>query len=155
MKNRILVILFVLVASSFQSTVFAQKLSSKQENYYQSEILKYINQYRAKKGLSALVLDDNLNDIAFGHSQGMSKGNVAFGHDGFNDRLAKAKKFNTKLSSFAENVAYGMQDPKEVSKDWYSSSGHRKNLMGNFLRTGIGVERGDDGYLYFTQIFER
>lgn len=133
----------------------AQRLSKREERFYQQEILKYINQYRSQRGLNALVLNDDLNTIAYSHSSGMSRGSVAFGHDGFNDRMAKARSITGNLSGFAENVAYGMQSPKEVSQDWYGSSGHRRNLLGNYLWTGIGVERDRDGYLYFTQVFER
>ncbi|WP_447642921.1 MULTISPECIES: CAP domain-containing protein [Chitinophagaceae] len=133
----------------------AQRLSNREERYYQQNILRYINQYRTQKGLNALMLDDGLSTIAYMHSRDMSRGNVAFGHDGFNDRMAKARLSNSKLAGFAENVAYGMQTPQEVSQDWYGSSGHRRNMLGNYLLTGIGVERADDGYLYFTQVFER
>ncbi len=135
--------------------IYAQKLSSQQEKNFQQEILQYINQYRSQKGLSALVLDENLNSIAYQHSRDMSTRAVAFGHDGFRDRLSQAKKQNPKMLGFAENVAYGMQTSQEVTKDWYGSAGHKRNLLGNYTLTGIGVERASDGYLYFTQIFER
>lgn len=147
--------LLVWLLIGFSNMVNAQKLSSKQEKYYQQQILVYINQYRSNKGLNALALNDGLNTIALSHSRNMCNGSVAFGHDGFNGRMSQAKRINPNLRGFAENVAYGMQTPQEVSQDWYGSSGHRRNLLGDFSLTGIGVERGSDGYLYFTQIFEK
>jgi len=155
MKHYILKIGFLCAILSCSGMAHAQNLSRKQEKYYQQEILKYINQYRANRNLSPLVLDENLNRIAFGHSEDMSDGQVGFGHGGFDDRMAMARRSNTQLRGFAENVAYGLQTPQEVSKDWYNSPGHKRNLLGNYVKTGIGVERASDGYLYFTQIFER
>lgn len=145
--------LFGLLISSF--AIKAQALSNNQKLFYQTEILKYINGYRNAKKLQPLTIDDNLSTIAYNHSQNMSGHKTSFGHDGFYERMKMAKSFNPKLTSFAENVAYGLQTPAEVSRDWYGSSGHKKNILGNFSRTGIGVERGEDGYLYFTQVFQK
>ncbi|MFT4203524.1 MAG: CAP domain-containing protein [Chitinophagaceae bacterium] len=144
---------FLLAVLAFHYCGQAQRLTKREEKFYQQEILKYINQYRSNKGKGALELDDNLNAIAYRHSRDMSSGNVAFGHDGFDDRMAKVRKYNPRLAGFAENVAAGMQSPREVSADWYGSSGHRRNLLGDYILTGIGVERGSDGELYFTQVF--
>ena len=42
---------------------------------------------------------------------------------------------------------------KQVVNMWLNSDGHRKNIEGNYNLTGIGVVKGKDGALYFTQIF--
>lgn len=56
----------------------------------------------------------------------------------------------------AENVAYnrGYTDPvAKAVEGWLNSSGHRRNIEGNYNLTGIGVAKNSQGAYYFTQIF--
>ncbi|MDM9383847.1 CAP domain-containing protein [Chlorogloeopsis sp. ULAP01] len=115
-----------------------------------------INAYRGSKGLSNLTRNSSIDSQARTHSRNMASGNVPFGHDGFRQRLT-----NTGLSysAAAENVAYncGSSDPAKTAVDgWLKSSGHRRNIEGNYNLTGIGVAattKNNCVYLYFTQIF--
>jgi uncharacterized protein YkwD len=57
----------------------------------------------------------------------------------------------------AENVAWNDR-PEDLSArvavaGWLQSAGHRANIEGNYLSTGIGVARAPGGALYYTQIF--
>jgi len=36
---------------------------------------------------------------------------------------------------------------------WLNSSGHKKNIEGNYSHTGVGIAKNQYGTLYFTQIF--
>lgn len=55
---------------------------------------------------------------------------------------------------WAENVAVGYRTPTAVMKGWMGSSGHRRNILTcAFRAVGIGVARGGDGRLYWTQDF--
>jgi uncharacterized protein YkwD len=55
----------------------------------------------------------------------------------------------------AENVAYNYKNAQDVVRNWIASSGHRRNIEGNYNLTGIGLARDRRGKLYFTQIFLR
>lgn len=55
-----------------------------------------------------------------------------------------------------ENVAMGYTSPEAVMKGWMNSSGHRANIMNRgYVKIGVGVAKGSDGRLYWTQNFSR
>lgn len=116
-----------------------------------------INDYRTKKGLPKLTLDERISNIARTHSQNMANGTVPFSHNGFSERV-KAISTMIPYSSSAENVAYNMgySDPAtKAVQGWLNSTGHRQNIEGNYNLTGIGVAKNAKGQYYFTQIFIR
>jgi uncharacterized protein YkwD len=118
------------------------------------DVLKYTNEYRKSKRLSALVMRNDLNAIARRHSEDMANGRRSFGHGGFEQRVSKVRKiFGT--CNVSENVAYGARNAKEVFTVWKNSSGHRQNMLGNYKYTGIGIARNRRGIIYYTQIFVR
>ena len=119
-----------------------------------NDVLKHTNQFRQSRGKSALLMRDDLNAIARKHSEDMAKGRRAFGHGGYNQREAKVRS-NYPSCSMAENVAYGARNGKEVVTLWKNSSGHRKNMLGNYKYTGIGTASDRRGTIYYTQIFVR
>lgn len=116
-----------------------------------------INDYRQKQGLPPLTINKNISDIARTHSQNMADGKVPFSHNGFQERV-QAIATTISYSSAAENVAYNMgyTDPAtKAVKGWLNSSGHLKNIRGNYNLTGIGVAKNAKGEYYFTQLFIR
>ena len=119
------------------------------------EVLKYTNQFRKSKGLTALVMRDDLNAIARRHSEDMAKGRCSFGHSGYNQRELQAQKTIKPFYGMAENVAYGATTGKEVVSLWKSSPGHRKNMLGDYKYIGIGTARDGRGEIYYTEIFIR
>lgn len=116
-------------------------------------VLVQTNKFRKSEGLPGLVMRDELNKIAKKHSIDMATGRVPFGHQGFDDRDAQAKKVIPGIHSFAENVASGELSPVEVVNLWKNSPGHRRNLMGSYKYIGIGTATDKQGIVYFTQIF--
>jgi len=123
------------------------------ESTTENDILFYVNDYRNKKGLPALEMNADLSSQALKHSVDMSTGKVSFGHDGFEDRIRYISKKIGNIYASAENVAYGNLSAKEVVDNWLKSSGHRKNIEGHYVLTGIGIAAGKDNVFYFTQIF--
>jgi uncharacterized protein YkwD len=117
------------------------------------DILNYTNKFRRSKGLAALVIRDDLNAIARQHSADMAGGNTGFGHSGFNQRFNEARKKIKGFRTFAENVAYGASSGKEVVTLWKNSPGHRRNMLGNYRYTGIGIAKDRRGHIYYTQVF--
>jgi uncharacterized protein YkwD len=118
------------------------------------DVLRYTNQFRRSNGLSALVMRDDLNEIARKHSEDMAKGKCEFGHSGFDQRYEKVKKIFQSCTA-AENVAYGANTGKEVVEMWENSTGHRRNMLGKYNYVGIGTARDRDGRIYYTQLFVR
>ncbi|HEV2764235.1 MAG TPA: CAP domain-containing protein, partial [Pyrinomonadaceae bacterium] len=58
---------------------------------------------------------------------------------------------------FGENIAYnqGYEDPAAFAVErWMLSPKHRSNILSrSYTMTGLGVARGSDGRIYFTQVF--
>jgi len=100
-----------------------------------------------------LQANSYISSIALGHSRDMLTGKSPFGHDGFRQRIDKISSRLGKLHVAAENVASGPMDAREVVDGWLHSPGHRRNIMGDFQLTGIGVAEAANGMIYFTQIF--
>ena len=120
------------------------------------DVLKYTNQFRKSKGLKALEMRDDLNAIARKHSENMASGRCSFGHSGYDLRVSKVKKTIKPCDgNIAENVAYGASNGKEAIDIWKNSSGHRKNMLGDYKYIGIGTARNKKGVIYYTQIFVR
>lgn len=121
------------------------------------EVQKVVNDYRVSNGLSALKMQKELNDIAFEHSRRMAKGEIAFSHLDFHDRVNKIDKYANIPYHTAENLyAHAIAPsklPAAALKGWYNSKGHKKNMDGAFIHTGIGVCRSASGEYFITQVF--
>lgn len=136
--------------SVFPSSKAAASLTSLEKSVYQK-----VNQYRKSKKLPPLKLDSTIIQQARKHSEAMAQGNVPFSHDGFDNRV-KAIAKSLKYRSAAENVAFNQGYPnpdQQAVEGWIKSTGHRKNMEGNFDATGIGVSKNAEGEYYLTQIF--
>lgn len=96
----------------------------------------------------------DLNAIARSHSQEMANGRRSFGHGGYDQRVQKIRKI-FKSCVVAENVAYGASNAKEAFTIWKNSTGHRKNMLGNYKFIGIGTARNKRGVIYYTEVFVR
>ena len=119
-------------------------------------VLQQINEYRRQKGLSVLTLNATISRQARIHSQDMASSRV-LSHDGFNARIQTIAK-SIAYRSAAENVAFNMgfaNPDRQAVEGWLKSTGHRRNIEGNFGLTGIGVAKNAQGEYYFTQIFIR
>ncbi|SPL91272.1 Transporter [[Actinomadura] parvosata subsp. kistnae] len=122
----------------------------------ENEVVRLVNEERAKGGCSALAHDPQLRTAAFGHSADMAAKGY-FSHtsqDGrsFMDRI-RAAGF-TGGSGWAENIAKGQRTPAQVMQSWMNSSGHRANIMNcKYNLIGVGVAKDSSGTLYWTQDF--
>lgn len=124
-------------------------------NSLEKSVYQKINQYRKSKKLPPLKLSSAISQQARKHSEAMAQGEVPFSHDGFDNRIKAIAKSLTYRSA-AENVAFnqGYQNPdQQAVEGWIKSTGHRKNMEGNFDTTGIGVSKNAEGEYYLTQIF--
>jgi uncharacterized protein YkwD len=143
----------VLSISILSLVIVAILTSFTRQNNLVDDVLEYTNKFRKSKRLAPLVMREDLNAIAQKHSNDMAKGKVGFGHSGFAKREAQVQKIMTSAHTFAENVAYGSPTGEDVVDGWKKSSGHRRNMLGNFKYIGIGVARDKRGVIYYTQLF--
>ncbi|MBL7744286.1 MAG: CAP domain-containing protein [Chitinophagaceae bacterium] len=119
------------------------------------DVLSHTNQFRRSKGMAALVINSDLNDIAEKHSRNMAQGKVGFGHGVFNKRYNAAKQKIPEFNAFAENVAFGASTGKEAVAMWKNSALHRRNMLGQYKYIGIGIAKDRKGRIYYTQVFAR
>jgi len=115
------------------------------------EVFRLINKKRSSSGKPALVINDVVSRLARSHSAAMASGKVRFGHAGFDDRSDQINARVGRISGIAENVAIG-SDAEAAVAMWWRSAGHKKNMLGTYKQTGIGVARKGTQW-YFTQIF--
>ncbi len=119
----------------------------------EQSILVYVNEHRASINKPPLTMINEASTEATRHSREMAIKAVAFGHDGFDNRIDLIITKVGRINSAAENVAYGQMNAATVVDGWLHSPGHKKNIEGDYNLTGIGVAKDGDGTIYFTQIF--
>lgn len=98
------------------------------------------NAIRARKGLPALIWDDNLASIAKAHSTDMGTG-LFFSHTGSDgstvpDRLSAA---GIRYVNYAENIAKNHPSAIAAHESLMNSSAHRDSILGSSKRLGVGV----------------
>ena len=131
----------------------ATKLQNQSNKQMTQEILKLVNQYRLQYGLSALTMLEDINIEARQNSLEMAQHHIPFGHAGFTARIKRLQKRLSYVYNGAENVAYRYKTAKIVVDGWMHSAGHKRNILGKYNMTGIGLARDANGYIYFTQLF--
>jgi len=118
-----------------------------------TDTLGYINKFRTAHGLSKLVVDKRICEVAKKHSLNMARHVVPVGHDGFSRRIQELHKLFPNYTGGAENVAYNYKTAAIVADGWIHSPGHRQNILGNYNLTCIATARDAEGKLYYTQMF--
>ncbi|WP_242225985.1 CAP domain-containing protein [Bacillus cereus group sp. BfR-BA-01358] len=119
---------------------------------FEQRVVELTNAERAKQGLPALKIDNELSKVARIKSEDMQKNNY-FDHNSptYGSPFDMMKKFGISYTSAGENIAQGQRTPEEVVQAWMNSAGHRANILNNgFTHIGVGyVESGN----YWTQQF--
>lgn len=154
MKNiKAISVMLFLILNMFQC-VYAEPRTNT-DTAIQNAILVHINEYRQKRSLSPLTMNNKIVREAKNHSLDMANHTMPFGHKYFNSRIDRLHAEIKNSNAGAENVAYNYKDAQDVVKNWIRSPGHRRNIEGNYNLTGIGIARDTKGKIYFTQIFLR
>ena len=119
----------------------------------EAEVLKLVNEERAKVGCSAVAANSSLSDLAEKFSDAMAAEDF-FDHtdpSGASPWDRAAKLGITNLGG--ENIARGQADPAAVMEAWMNSPGHRANILNcDFKTLGVGVHYGSGGP-WWTQDF--
>jgi uncharacterized protein YkwD len=119
----------------------------------EAEVLKLVNDERAKVGCSPVAANSALSDLAQTFSEDMAARDF-FDHtdpSGLTpwDRAAKAGI----ASLGGENIARGQADAAAVMDAWMNSPGHKANILNcDFKTLGVGVHFGTGGP-WWTQDF--
>ena len=119
---------------------------------YENEVIRLVNEERAKQGLKALTANWELSRVARYKSQDMVT-NKYFSHTSptYGTPFQMIKNFGISYRTAGENIAYGQRTPQAVVNAWMNSSGHRANIL-NSSYTQIGVGYVASGN-YWTQMF--
>jgi uncharacterized protein YkwD len=148
-----------LILAGFVSAAHGASIGQAEKEVRYPELVEIIhrevNEFRRSQGLKPLELNPIISVQARAHSSRMAGTGESISHRGFDLRM---KEIGKKLAfrTAAENVAtnFGYEDPgSRAVEGWKNSPGHRKNMLGDFTLTGIGVARSRQGAYYYTQIF--
>ncbi len=124
----------------------------------EADLLDRVNRVRGERHLIPLTRRSDLDRVALAHSVDMARRGY-FSHqspDGASpiDRLKRHGVTDMRLA--AENLGKTTEsDPgAQIVRSWLRSPDHRDNLLAPALNfTGIGVARGADGSLIYTQVY--
>ena len=119
---------------------------------FENEVIRLVNDQRAKHGLKALSANWELSRVARYKSQDMVD-NRYFSHTSptYGTPFQMIRAFGLTYRTAGENIAYGQRTPQAVVSAWMNSSGHRANIL-NASYTQIGVGYVSSGH-YWTQMF--
>ena len=120
----------------------------------EDKMTELVNVERVARGLVPLESRPELTAIAREYSRRMaSAGEVNHGLDRpMDERIRKAIP---RTCHFGENVSKHTSIDYSIG-DLMLSDGHRQNILHDkFTLIGVGIVRGDDGFLYITQEFAR
>ena len=109
-------------------------------NSDEQEVFNLINKQRTNNGLSALKIDEEVQNVARIKAQDMVSNNY-FSHQSptYGSPFDMLKSYKISYKSAGENIAANSSNTGAVNA-WMNSSGHRANILNsNYNYTGIGV----------------
>ncbi len=122
---------------------FSASADAGQEN----DFLAKINSSRSSAGLGSLKMSGSLSNYSRSHSAKMADSNSIY--HSTSDQLRAAA--GSGWSKLGENVGRG-PTVSDLHTAFMNSSGHRKNILGDYDTVGIGTVN-KDGYIYVTVVF--
>lgn len=131
-------------ANTSSSTLTAQE----------KEMLRLVNEARAKNNVAPLSIDMELTNVARIKSQDMID-NKYFSHYSpkYGSPFDMMKSFGIKYVKAGENIA-GNQSVQNAHNSLMNSPGHRKNILSpDYTHIGIGIKKGGTYGNMFTQMF--
>ncbi len=141
--------------SAGESSDSNSSVSSEEEPTWAEEILQLVNTERAKAGLPALILSEQLTGVANLKAQDMAD-NHYFDHTSptYGTPFEMMRTYGISYRSAGENIAAGQRTPEEVMNAWMNSSGHKANILNESYTTlGVGIATGGDYGIYWVQMF--
>lgn len=117
------------------------------------QVVKLVNEERAKRGLSALTIDTKVTAAANVRAREIKQSFAHTRPDGTSFSTALKEQGVTYRGS-GENIAWGQKSPEEVMNAWMGSDGHRANILNeNYKNIGVGYYQDANGVKYWVQLF--
>ncbi|MFG2939017.1 CAP domain-containing protein [Streptomyces sp. NPDC048282] len=131
----------------------AAPITTSQEAVVEAEVLKLVNDERAKVGCSALSANSSLTKLAEAFSDDMAARDF-FDHTDPDGKTPWDRAAAAGISNLGgENIARGQATAQAVMDAWMNSEGHRANILNcDFKTLGVGVHFGSGGP-WWTQDF--
>lgn len=120
----------------------------------EKEVFDLINAKRVANGLSALKIDDELQNVARIKAQDMVDNNY-FSHNSpiYGSPFNMIKNFGISYKTAGENIAGNSSNSGAVNA-WMNSAGHKANILNSsFNYTGIGVVTSPKYGKIYVQMF--
>ncbi|SHO54043.1 CAP domain-containing protein [Anaerocolumna xylanovorans] len=139
-------------ATPTPTTGGSNKDTNTYDSSYASQVLKIVNKERAKAGVSALTMSQELVAPANKRAKEIKE---SFSHTRPNgtEWSTVLSEYNVSVGAAGENIAYGFNTPEEVMDKWMGSTGHRANILNaSYRHIGIGVYEVN-GTVYCSQLF--
>jgi hypothetical protein len=115
-----------------------------------AQVLDLVNQERAAEGLSALIMDADLQQDAMKRAEEIA---IYFSHTRPNGTQCFTALTAPWYWSAGENIAAGQTSASAVMTSWMNSPGHRANILDEeFGAIGIGCF-SHEGQLFWVQMF--
>jgi uncharacterized protein YkwD len=124
----------------------------------EAELASSVNGYRGQHRLIPLARRADLDAVARAHSRDMASRHY-LSHRSPEGADWVARLGTARVEGFAmagENVGVTSrgQPNQEILNGWIHSTVHRENLLARaYNTTGVGIARGADGSLYYTQLY--
>jgi uncharacterized protein YkwD len=158
-KNIIAIVIFSSLSSTGLGSAQEPPAVVSQKDTDLSQLVQIIhqevNEFRRSHDLKPLMLNTIISSQAQEHSVEMARSGDTISHRGFGARLKEIRK-KISYRAAAENVATnsGYKNPAQKAVEgWKKSAEHRKNMLGEYSLTGIGVAQNGRGDYFFTQVF--
>lgn len=119
------------------------------------EVLKLLNEERAKAQISTFDVDENLQKLANERGNELLQ---CFSHERPDKRCCFSifDDYNINYTECGENIAAGQKKPEDVVKAWMNSPRHRDNILNpHFTHVGIGhvITSNAEYSVYWVLIF--
>ena len=132
---------------------YEQPETDNEELAYAKQVVKLVNEERAKASLSALELDTEIASAALIRANEITE---VFSHTRPDGRSFSTvlTDYNIPFNGSGENIAWGQKTPEQVMEAWMNSDGHRANILNSkFTKIGVGHYKNAFGTSYWAQLF--
>ncbi|MBD5542939.1 MAG: hypothetical protein HDR01_01515 [Lachnospiraceae bacterium] len=123
------------------------------EASFAEQVVKLVNEERAKAGLNPVTLDKEIEAAALIRAKEIQS---SFSHTRPNGSSFSTvlKEQGIRYSGAGENIAWGQISPEAVMEAWMNSDGHRANILNpKFTKLGVGYDQSAKGRNYWVQLF--
>lgn len=120
---------------------------------YAEQVVKLVNEERAKAGLPTLELKADITAAANVRAREI-KQNFSHTRPNGSSFSSVLREQGVSFRGSGENIAWGQRSPEQVVNAWMNSDGHRANILNkNFKNIGVGHYQDASGVNYWVQLF--